>query len=188
MVASMGRSPTLTSAERREGGRQARQRSPRRSHAAWRPRDRTDDPLELLRHSNADRIPGLVPVRHGRMLQSPFAFFRGSAIIQARDLAASPVSGITVQACGDCHLMNFGGFATPERHLVFDVNDFDETFPAPWEWDLKRLAVSFVLAARDNKLSDAKARDAVMSCVRGYREHLSECARMTPREPADATV
>jgi len=136
----MDGSPTLTIAERREQGRQARQRCPRQSHATWKPKDRTHDPLELLRYSNADRIAGLVPVRHGRMLQSPFAFFRGSAIIQARDLAASPVSGITVQACGDCHLMNFGGFATPERHLVFDVNDFDETFPAPWEWDVKRLA------------------------------------------------
>jgi len=176
MIASMGRSPTLTSAERREGGRQARQRSPRRSHAAWKPRDRTDDPLELLRHSNADRIPGLVPVRHGRMLQSPFAFFRGSAIIQARDLAASPVSGITVQACGDCHLMNFGGFATPERHLVFDVNDFDETFPAPWEWDLKRLAASIAVAARHMSWSNAAAEGAVRAAVASYCRMMSEYA------------
>jgi uncharacterized protein (DUF2252 family) len=172
----MGRSPTLTSAERRDQARQARQRCPRRSHAAWKPRSRANDPLELPQQSNADRIPGLVPVRHGRMSQSPFAFFRGSAIIQARDLAASPASGITVQACGDCHLMNFGGFATPERNLVFDVNDFDETFPAPWEWDVKRLAASIVVAARHLGFSEAAAESAVRAAVASYCRMMSEYA------------
>src|SRR5262245_59271822 len=172
----MGRSSTFTSADRRDQGRQARQHCPRRSHAAWNSKGRTHDPLKLLRRSNADRIPGLVPVRHGRMLQSPFAFFRGSAIIQARDLAASPVSGSIVQACGDCHLMNFGGFATPERHLVFDLNDFDETFPAPWEWDVKRLAASIAVAARHLNCSEAAAESAVRAAVASYCRMMSEYA------------
>jgi uncharacterized protein (DUF2252 family) len=172
----MERSPTLTIAERRDQGRQARQRCPRQSHGTWKSKDRTHDPLELLRYSNADRIPGLVPVRHGRMLQSPFAFFRGSAIIQARDLAASPGSGIIVQACGDCHLMNFGGFATPERHLVFDINDFDETFPAPWEWDVKRLAASIAVAAHHLSFPDAAAESAVRAAVASYCRMMSEYA------------
>src|SRR5262245_51036202 len=175
-VASMGSLPALTNVVRRERGRQARQRCPRRSHAAWKPKSRTYDPIELLHHSNEDRIPGLVPVRNGRMSQSPFAFFRGSALIQARDLAGSPTSGITVQACGDCHLMNFGGFATPERNLVFDVNDFDETFPAPWEWDVKRLTASIVLAARHIDCSAAAAENAVRAAVASYCRRISEYA------------
>jgi uncharacterized protein (DUF2252 family) len=116
------------------------------------------------------------------MAQSPFHFFRGSAIIQARDLAHSPMSGITVQACGDCHLMNFGGFASPERNLIFDINDFDETFPGAWEWDLKRLAVSVVLAARYRSFSKGDADDAVRAAVRSYRERTSEFAEMTKLE------
>ena len=118
--------------------------------------------LELIRlfleESDADRIPGLIPVKYQRMAVSPFTFFRGAAILQARDLANAPVSGITVQACGDCHLANFGGFASPERVLVFDINDFDETFPGPWEWDIKRLGASLVLAARDRGFSKSVAR------------------------------
>jgi uncharacterized protein (DUF2252 family) len=116
------------------------------------------------------------------MVRSPFTFLRGSAALMAFDLATTPTTGIRVQACGDCHLLNFGAFATPERNLVFDLNDFDETLPAPWEWDLKRLAVSFVIAARDNRLSDGAGHGAVLECVSAYREHLRECSRMRPLE------
>ncbi len=166
----------LSRVERREQGQRLRQHCSRGRHAEWKPRSRAYDPIELLDQSNADRIPGLIRVRYGRMSESPFAFFRGTAVIQARDLAASPVSGIVVQACGDCHLMNFGGFATPERTLVFDINDFDETFPAPWEWDLKRLAASFVVAARHMTFSEATAENAVRAAVASYRERMSDYA------------
>jgi Uncharacterized protein conserved in bacteria (DUF2252) len=115
-----------------------------------------------------------VPLRYGRMLQSPFTFYRGSAGVMAADLARTPISGIHVQVCGDCHLMNFGGFATPERRLIFDINDLDETLPAPWEWDAKRLVASFVLAARANGLSDANGRDAAVACARSYRRKMRE--------------
>ncbi len=122
------------------------------------------------------RIAGLVPLRYGRMAQSAFAYFRGSAIVQARDLRDAPVSGTIVQLCGDCHLMNFGGFATPERNLIFDINDFDETFPGPWEWDVKRLVVSAVLAARHQKFPESVARDAVRATVASYRRSMSQYA------------
>ncbi len=121
----------------------------------------------------------LVPLRHGRMLQSPFAFFRGAALNMAADLAGTPATGIHVQACGDCHLMNFGAFATPERRIIFDINDLDETLPAPWEWDLKRLATSFVLACRDNGLSEEDGRDAALACVQSYREHMAEFSELS---------
>src|SRR5213595_1684674 len=140
------------------------------------------DPIELLIQSSKDRIPNLVPIRYGRMMQSPFAFYRGAAAIMAADLALTPTAGIRVQACGDCHLMNFGGFGTPERRIIFDINDFDETLPAPWEWDLKRLVASFVLAARANGLSEAAGRDAAERCARSYRERLREAAAMSPLE------
>jgi uncharacterized protein (DUF2252 family) len=116
------------------------------------------------------------------MLRSPFTFLRGSAALMAYDLATTPKTGIPVQACGDCHVLNFGFFATPERHLVFDINDFDETHPAPWEWDLKRLVVSLILAGRDNNLADDQSQEAVIECVRSYREHLREYSRMSPLE------
>ena len=122
---------------------------------------------------------GLVPLRYARMAQTPFGFFRGSAIVQAADLSASPVSGIVVQLCGDCHLANFGGFGTPERNLIFDINDFDETFPGPWEWDVKRLAVSFVLAARHRNFPEAVAADAVEAAVASYRRRSNEYAEMS---------
>ena len=115
-----------------------------------------------------------MPIRYGRMLRSPFTFLRGSAPLMADDLATTPTTGIRVQACGDCHLLNFGLFATPERHLVFDVHDFDETHPAPWESDLKRLVVSFAIAARENRLSDTAAQEVAVACVRAYRGHLRE--------------
>ena len=138
------------------------------------------DPIDILLAADADRIPELVPIRYGRMLQSPFAFYRGSAGIMAADLSATPNTGIMVQACGDCHLMNFGGFATPERNILFDINDFDETLPAPWEWDIKRLATSFVLAARSIGLPARTARDTAVACVRSYRRRLAEFAQMHP--------
>ena len=153
---------------------------PRADHAIWKPHATRRNPLDILRESNRDRLPRLVPIRIGRMIRSPFTFLRGSAALMAHDLAATPASGIRVQACGDCHLLNFGMFATPERNLVFDMNDFDETLPAPWEWDLKRLAVSFVVAGRDAQLTDNAARAAAVECVRSYREHLRNYSKMSP--------
>src|SRR3954470_22889926 len=146
--------------EREAMGRALRDRLPRKAHGAWKaPADRTD-PIELPRASDAERLPDLAQIRWGRMLQSPFAFYRGSAGLMAADLASTPTTGLRVQACGDCHLMNFGGFATPERNIIFDINDFDEMLPASFEWDVKRLVTSFVLAARSLRLSDRKGRDA----------------------------
>ena len=128
------------------------------------------------------RLKDLLPLRHGRMAASPFTFYRGAALTMASDLAATPVTGVRVQCCGDAHLCNFGGFATPERRVIFSINDLDETLPAPWEWDVKRLAASFVVACRDNGVSDAKAKDAVMTCVRTYRESMAEFSRMKTLE------
>ena len=171
-----------TRAERAAAGRALRDKVSRKSHGDWKlPRDHRD-PIRILEKSNRGRLSELVPIRYGRMLHSPFTFLRGSAAVMAFDLAKTPTTGLRVQACGDCHLMNFGLFATPERHLVFDVNDFDETHPAPWEWDLKRLAASFVIAARDNRLPESQARDVVLECIGSYREHMRECSVMTPME------
>ncbi len=168
--------------ERMEAGKALRTRVPRTAHAEWkRPSDRPD-PVALLQASDAERLPELVPIRYGRMLQSPFAFFRGSAAIMAADLAGTPATGLRVQACGDCHLANFGGFATPERNIIFDINDFDETLPAPWEWDVKRLAASFVLAARSIGLPDSKGRAAAETMARTYRKRLRDYAEMHPLE------
>ena len=169
-------------AERLAAGKALRDSVPRASHAEWKPPAKRRDPIDILEASNKGRVPELVPIRYGRMLASPFTFLRGSAGLMAYDLATTPSTGVRVQACGDCHLLNFGLFATPERNLVFDINDFDETLPAPWEWDLKRLAVSFAVAARDNKLSDADARDAAETCARAYREALRGYSRMSPLE------
>jgi uncharacterized protein (DUF2252 family) len=127
-------------------------------------------------------MPQLVPIRHGRMMQSAFAFYRGAAVIMAADLAHTPVIGIRVQACGDCHLLNFGGFATPERNVVFDINDFDETLPAPWEWDVKRLATSCVIAGQHNGFNKADAREMAVRCVEAYREHIYDFAQMSVME------
>ncbi|HEX3444941.1 MAG TPA: DUF2252 domain-containing protein, partial [Chthoniobacterales bacterium] len=164
--------------ERKAQGKALREKMSRAAHGGWKARSKSQDVIKLLEESDADRIPILIPVKYQRMAVSPFTFFRGSAIIQARDLAKTPVSGITVQACGDCHLANFGGFASPERTLVFDINDFDETFPGPWEWDLKRLGVSFVLAARDRGFSKSIATDSVRSAAASYRERMAEFAEM----------
>ncbi len=159
-------------------GKELRDQCPRRSHANWSPQAGRPDPVAVIEGSSRGRLPELIPIRYGRMIQSPFTFFRGAPAIMAADLAHTPTTGVHVQACGDCHLLNFGGFATPERRLVFDINDFDETLPAPWEWDLKRLAASFVIAARVNRFSASEARTAALACVRSYREHMAEFARM----------
>jgi uncharacterized protein (DUF2252 family) len=166
--------------ERLEAGKALRNTVPRSSHAAWKRPTHRKDPIGLLQESDDDRLPELVPIRYGRMLQSPFAFYRGAAAIMAADLAKTPATGYRVQACGDCHLMNFGGFATPERNILFDINDFDETLPAPWEWDVKRLVASFVLAARSNGLSDNVGEEAAVACARSYRKRLREYAEMHP--------
>lgn len=159
-------------------GKSLRDKCLRESHAAWKPAVDRPDPIMLMEESNKGRMPKLVPIRHGRMLKSPFTFYRGAALNMAADLAGTPATGIRVQACGDCHLCNFGSYATPERRLIFDINDLDETLPAPWEWDVKRLAASFVLACRDNGFSEDSARDAVLSCVRSYRERMAEYSTM----------
>jgi uncharacterized protein (DUF2252 family) len=170
--------PLMSGADRRAEGRALRKVVARSSHGAWRPSARRLDPIVLLKASSEDRLPQLIPIRYGRMLHSPFAFFRGAAVIMAADLATTPVTGLRVQVCGDCHLLNFGEFATPERHLTFDVNDFDETLPAPWEWDIKRFAASVAIAGREIGLGDGKARAVVGRTVRAYREALADFARM----------
>ncbi|HEX6944931.1 MAG TPA: DUF2252 family protein, partial [Casimicrobiaceae bacterium] len=141
----------LTPAERAARGKAARAEVPREAHGEFAPLPVRPDPVALLESQAASRVPELVPIRYGRMLVSPFTFYRGAALIMASDLATTPRSGFTVQACGDAHLSNFGVFATPERHLSFDINDFDETLPGPWEWDVKRLVASLEIAARDRE-------------------------------------
>jgi uncharacterized protein (DUF2252 family) len=168
--------------ERIAAGKQLRDKVSRTSHAGWIPPAKRRDPIDILEESNRDRVPELVPIRYGRMLRSPFTFLRGSAGLMAHDLATTPSTGLRVQACGDCHLLNFGLFATPERNLVFDINDFDETLPAPWEWDIKRLATSFAVAARDQRYSDEEAQAIAVECVRAYRERLREYSKMSPLE------
>src|SRR5271169_674753 len=180
--------PASSKIERRKQGKALREKCPRSLQAEWKPRSKSQDIVKLLEESDADRIAGLIPVKYQRMSVSPFTFFRGAAIIQARDLASARVSGIIVQACGDCHLANFGGFASPERALVFDINDFDETFPGPWEWDLKRLTASLVLAARDRSFSKSIADEAVRSAAASYRERMSEFAEMKVLETWYAQV
>jgi uncharacterized protein (DUF2252 family) len=164
--------------ERRAEGRALRDAVPRESHRGWKaPRDRRD-PIELLTESDDGRMPQLIPIRHWRMLQSPFAFYRGSAALMAADLARTPATGLRVQACGDAHLLNFGGFATPERNIIFDINDFDETLPAPWEWDLKRLAASVVIAGRHLGLRESESERAAGATVRAYREQMADYSFM----------
>jgi uncharacterized protein (DUF2252 family) len=176
--ASAWRRAHLSVAERVERGRAARRDAPRSSHARWEPAADRPDPVGLLEAQAAQRVPELVPIRYGRMLASPFAFFRGAAAIMAADLAGSPRSGVTVQLCGDAHLANFGLFWTPERQLFFDVNDFDETLPGPWEWDVKRLAASFEVAGRDRGFRRGDRRAIVTSAVGAYRKHMRSAARL----------
>jgi len=164
--------------ERKAAGRQAQDRTPPSSHAGWRPAADRPDPVALLEEQNITREPDLVPVRHGRMMVSPFTFYRGAAKIMAADLAATPVAGLGAQLCGDAHLSNFGAFASPERRLLFDLNDFDETLPGPFEYDVKRMAASFTIAARNNGFTKADARAATMASVRAYREAMADFAQM----------
>jgi uncharacterized protein (DUF2252 family) len=168
----------LSADERRAAGRALRDMTPRAAHGGWRSPKKRRDPIELLRESNEGRISELIPIRFGRMAQSPFAFYRGAAAVMAADLASTPRSGLRVQACGDAHLMNFGGFATPERNIFFDINDFDETLPAPWEWDVKRLAASIVIAARHLDFLDSDAAKVATESVCSYRERMADYASM----------
>lgn len=169
-------------AERRSEGKRLRDAFPRADHSGWNPPKDRRDPVEVVLAQNEDRLLDLVPIRHGRMMQSPFAFYRGTAAIMAADLAHTPRSGLRVQACGDAHISNFGGFATPERDLIFDVNDLDETLPAPWEWDLKRLTASVVLAGRYIQLKQSQSSAAARAAARSYREHMGEYAFMKALE------
>jgi uncharacterized protein (DUF2252 family) len=164
--------------ERRAHGKEARDRMPRSSHSGWVPAADRPDPVGLLQEQNRTREPDLVPVRHGRMLVSPFTFYRGAAKIMAADLAGTPVAGLQVQLCGDAHLSNFGVFASPERRLLFDLNDFDETLPGPFEWDVKRMAASFTIAARNNGFTKMDTRAATQASVRAYREAMAGFAQM----------
>lgn len=169
-------------AERAAAGKDLRGAVPRASHRQWSPPADRRDPVDVLIDSNVGRFPQLIPIRFGRMLVSPFTFFRGAASVMAADLAKTPATGLRVQVCGDCHLLNFGVFATPERNLIFDINDFDETLPAPWEWDIKRLATSFVLAGRDNRYDAEDSHESAAAVVRAYRERMAELADMTVLE------
>ena len=164
--------------QRMTAGKARRKRAPRTSHAQWSFPSKRNDPIELLKHADRERLPELLPIRYGRMRQSPFAFFRGAAAVMAADLSMTPVTGIRVQACGDCHVANFGGFGSPERRLVFDINDFDETLPAPWEWDVKRLATSIVLASREMGAREGRCASAARAAVESYRRHMRDYARM----------
>jgi uncharacterized protein (DUF2252 family) len=164
-------------ADRLAAGKALRARVPRSAHGSWSPSAERPDPLSLLQAADGTRVPELVPIRYGRMLTSPFTFLRGAAALMASDLVTTPSTGITVQVCGDAHLSNFGAFATPERNLIFDLNDFDETLPGPWEWDVKRLAASVVVAGRANAFAASACAEAACTAVRAYREHIGEFAR-----------
>jgi uncharacterized protein (DUF2252 family) len=168
----------LTPQEWEARGRARRQQVPRADHARWEPPPDRPNPVAILEEQAATRVPDLVPIRYGRMLTSSFAYFRGAAAPMAWDLAHTPTTDIRVQACGDAHLLNFGMFAAPDRRLVFDINDFDETLPAPFEWDVKRLAASFAVAARDNGFPDSEARAAARYCARSYRTEMARYATM----------
>jgi uncharacterized protein (DUF2252 family) len=170
--------PRPSRAELIARGQAMRAQCPRSSHAEWKAAHDRPDPVLLVKEADEGRIPELIPLRHGRMLPSPFTFYRGTALNMAVDLATTPTTGLRVQACGDAHLGNFRGFGTPERRVIFDIHDLDETLPAPWEWDVKRLAVSFVLACRANGISDSRARDAVLTCIESYRDAMARFSTM----------
>jgi uncharacterized protein (DUF2252 family) len=163
---------------RQQAGRALRKQAPRSSHGQWAPAADRPDPISLLQAQDKGRIEQLLPIKYGRMVASPFAFLRGSAVVMAADLAATPVTGLNVVLCGDAHLSNFGLFASPERQLVFDINDFDEAYPGPWEWDLKRLAASAVVAGRGNGFSDKVCRQMAITVVEAYRAATERLAQM----------
>lgn len=168
--------PRPTPRERAARGRAARKRAPRSSHGDFEPAADRPDPIAVIEEQSATRLPELIPIRYGRMAESPFRFYRGAAAIMAGDLAGTPDSGLRAQLCGDAHLMNFRLLGSPERNLLFDINDFDETLPGPWEWDVKRLAVSLAIAGRENSFTDSERADIVRSAVRSYREQMSRFA------------
>src|SRR5690349_16794114 len=168
--------------ERKARGLEARELTPVSSHIGWRPATDRADPVGLLEKQNRTREPDLVPVRHGRMMVSPFTFYRGTAKIMAADLDGTPTAGLVVQLCGDAHLSNFGVFASPERRLVFDVNDFDETLPGPWEWDVKRLATSMLIAAVDHGYQVKDQDRIVLDAVGAYRSAMRDFAGMLSLE------
>src|SRR5215475_3900826 len=170
-----------TVAERTARGREARKAVPRSSHSALEV-DPGRDPVAIIEEQNRTRLPSLVPIKYGRMLASPFAFYRGGALLMARDLAATANTGLDAQLCGDAHLSNFGAFASPERNLVFDLNDFDETLRGPFEWDVKRLGASFEILAKDRGFSKAQRRESVLRAVRGYREAMLQFAGLSDLE------
>jgi uncharacterized protein (DUF2252 family) len=178
VTAQPPRSQASTVSDSVSRGKAARGAAPRSSHAEFQPAGDRSDPVELLERQAVARVPELVPIRYGRMLASPFAFYRGAAAIMAEDLASTPQSGLRVQCCGDAHLSNFGVFAAPDRRLVFDLNDFDETLPGPWEWDVKRLAVSMMIAAESNGFRKKHRRRAVLAGAAGYRTTMAGFAAM----------
>ena len=171
--------PAASVSERAEAGKAARRIAPRSSHADWEPAAGRTDPIEILEGQSESRVPELVPLRYGRMLVSAFTFYRGAAALMAADLEGTPTSGFSVQACGDAHLSNFGGFSAPDRKMIFDINDFDETLPGPWEWDLKRLAASFAVAGRDRGFDEAQRRAVVEAVSRQYRETVDALSSLT---------
>lgn len=171
--------PLASKAERFDKGAAIRKVTPRSSHQEYSPADDRKDPIEILIKTSIGRIESLLPIRYRRMIESPFAFFRGAAAIMAADLENTPNTGINLQLCGDCHLMNFGGFATPERKLVFDINDFDETFKGPWEWDLKRLAASFAIAGRWRKFSNKICKEFAWNVADSYKRHMLEYSKLS---------
>src|SRR6478735_593762 len=185
-----GRSPIMAETkvkhpsveERKSKGKKYREKAPVSGHTGWKPASDRPDPVALLEEQNLTREQDLVPVRHGRMLVSPFTFYRGAAKIMATDLKDTPRAGLVSQLCGDAHLSNFGVFASPERTLLFDLNDFDETLPGPFEYDVKRMAASFTIAARNNGMTPAEAKAATISSVRSYRESMAQFAHMGTME------
>ncbi len=172
----------MSYAERYAMGKALREKCPRKAHAAWKTPSNRRDAVQQVLDAEKGRVPDLLPLRHGRMARSAFTFYRGAALTMASDLASTPSTGVRVQCCGDAHLSNFGGFATPERKIIFSINDLDETLPAPWEWDVKRLAASFVVACRDNGVSDSAAKDVATTCARTYRESTAQFSEMKTLE------
>ncbi|MGW6985493.1 DUF2252 domain-containing protein [Streptomyces sp. NPDC054932] len=177
-AAAAGGGPVLSAGERAANGRAARTRTPRSAHGDFEPSPDRVDPVDLIERQSATRLQELVPIRYGRMAQAPFRFYRGAAAIMAADLADTPDSGIRAQLCGDAHMLNFRLLGSPERNLLFDINDFDETLPGPWEWDVKRLATSLVIAGRENGFTDRERAKIVRSTVRSYREQMRLFAGM----------
>lgn len=171
--------PIASKAERYDIGVALRKDVPRSSHQEWTPPEDREDPINILIKTSDGRIEDLLPIRYRRMIESPFAFYRGAAAIMAADLTHTPNSGMQLQLCGDCHLMNFGGFATPERKLVFDINDFDETFPGPWEWDVKRLATSFAIAGKWRKFSAKECKAFAWHVADSYKRHMLDYSKLS---------